>query len=144
VIEELTLTYVVIKIWDLRRLVVPVTYFLEKPFQNLTRLSANLLGTVFLYVDYMFPVDELRQALFDILSSSDNWDKQVWGLQVTNTGEHTIELRALMSAVDASTLGNLCCEVREKLLAFIRENHPDCLPRVRTELERVVKREKEV
>ena len=144
VIEELTLTYVVIRVWDLRRLVVPVTYFLEKPFQNLTRLSANLLGTVFFHVDYMFPVDELRQALRDILGSSDNWDKQVWGLQVTNAGEHAIELRALMSAADASTVWDLRCEVREKLLAFIRENHPDYLPRVRAELERVVKVEKEV
>jgi hypothetical protein len=123
---------------------VPVTHFLEKPFQNLTRRSANLLGTAFFHVDHMSPVDELRQALFDILNSSANWDKQVWGLQVTNTSEHTIELRALMSAADASTLWNLRCEVREKLLAFIRENHPDCLPRVRAELERVVKREKEV
>ena len=139
VIEELTLTYVVIKIWDLRRLVVPVTYFLEKPFQNWTRLSANLLGTVILHVDYMFPVDELRQALHEILVSSDNWDKQVWELQVINAGEHTIELRALMSAADSSTLWNLRCEVREKLLAFILENHPDYLPRVRAELERAVK-----
>jgi small-conductance mechanosensitive channel len=140
VIEELTLTYVIIRIWDLRRLVVPVTYFLEKPFQNWTRLSANLLGTVFLYVDYMFPVNELRQKLHEILVSSDKWDKQAWGLQVTNAGEHTIELRALMSAVDASTSWDLRCEVREKLLAFIRENHPAYLPRVRAELERVVKR----
>jgi len=139
VIEELTLTYVVIRVWDLRRLVVPVTYFLEKPFQNLTRRSANLLGTVFFHVDHMSQVDELRQALFDILNSSANWDKQVWGLQVTNTGEHTIELRALMSAADSATVWNLRCEVREKLLAHIRENHPDCLPRVRAELERVVK-----
>jgi small-conductance mechanosensitive channel len=140
VIEELTLTYVIIRIWDLRRLVVPVTYFLEKPFQNWTRLSANLLGTVFLYVDYMFPIDELRQELHEILVSSDKWDKQAWGLQVTNAGEHTIELRALMSAVDASTSWDLRCEVREKLLAFIRESHPDYLPRVRAELERAVKR----
>ena len=140
VIEEITLTYVVVRIWDLRRLVVPVTHFLEKPFQNWTRLSANLLGTVFLYVDYMLPVDELRQALHDILHSSDNWDGQVWGLQVTNAGERTIELRALMSAADAPTTWNLRCEVREKLLAFIRENHPDYLPRVRAELEQVVAR----
>jgi len=139
VIEELNLTYVVIRIWDLRRLVVPVTYFLEKPFQNWTRLSANLLGTVLLYVDYLLPVEELRQALHEILLSSDNWDGKVWELQVTNASEHTIELRALMSAADAPTTWNLRCEVREKLLAFIREKHPDCLPRVRAELERVAK-----
>jgi small-conductance mechanosensitive channel len=137
VIEELTLTYVVIRIWDLRRLVVPITYFLEKPFQNWTRSSSNLLGTVFLYVDYMLPIDKLRQALHEILVSSENWDKQVWELQMTNAGERTIELRALMSASDATTTWNLRCEVREKLLAFIREKYPDCLPRVRAELERV-------
>lgn len=137
VIEELTLTYVVIRVWDLRRLVVPVTYFLEKPFQNWTRVSANLLGTVFLHVDYLLPVDEIRRALHDILTASDKWDGRVWGLQVTNAGERTVELRALMSAADAPTAWDLRCEVREKLLAFIRENHPDSLPRVRAELERV-------
>lgn len=136
VIEELTLTYVVVRVWDLRRLVVPVTYFLEKPFQNWTRVSANLLGTVFLYADYLVPVDELRRALHDILLASDKWDGRVWGLQVTNAGERTVELRALMSATDAPTAWDLRCEVREKMLAVIRENHPEYLPRLRAELER--------
>lgn len=136
VIEEITLTYVVIRVWDLRRLVVPVTHFLEKPFQNWTRASANLLGTVFLYADYLVPVDELRRALHDILLASDKWDGRVWGLQVTNAGERTVELRALMSAADAPTAWDLRCEVRERMLAFIRENHPGYLPRVRAELER--------
>lgn len=137
VIEEITLTYVVIRIWDLRRLVVPVTYFLEKPFQNWTRASANLLGTVFLYVDYLLPVEDIRRALHAILLASDKWDGRAWCLQVTNAGERSVELRALMSAADAPTAWDLRCEVREKLLEYIRDNHPDSLPRVRAELERV-------
>ncbi len=136
VIEEITLTYVVIRIWDLRRLVVPVTYFLEKPFQNWTRTSANLLGTVFVYTDYLVPVGEVRQALHDILRASDKWDGRAWGLQVTNTGEHALELRALMSAADGPTAWDLRCEVREKLMAFLRESYPDRLPRVRVGLHR--------
>lgn len=136
VVEEITLTYVVIRIWDLRRLVVPVTYFLEKPFQNWTRASANLLGTVYLYADYTVPVDELRRALHGILDASAKWDRQVWGLQITKVNEQTMELRALMSAADASTAWDLRCEVREKLVAFLRENYPDALPRVRAEIQR--------
>lgn len=133
-IEEITLTYVVVKIWDLRRLVVPVTYFLEKPFQNWTRLSAGLLGTVFLYADYSLPVQQVRQRLHEILVDSANWDRQVWGLQVTNATERTLELRALMSAVDSPTLWDLRCEVREKLLAFVQERYPESLPRTRADL----------
>ena len=132
-IEEITLTYVVVKIWDLRRMIVPVTFFLEKSFQNWTRSSTNILGTVFLYVDYMAPVEEIRQKLQEILRVSKTWDKDVWCLQVTNTGEHVLELRALMSAVDAPTSWNLRCEVREKLVAFLRDIYPECLPRTRNE-----------
>jgi small-conductance mechanosensitive channel len=135
-IEEITLTYVVVKIWDLRRMIVPVTYFLEKSFQNWSRSSTNILGTVFLYVDYMAPVEEIRQKLLEILQVSKTWDKDVWGLQVTNAGEHVLELRALMSAVDAPTSWKLRCEVREKLVAFLKEIYPECLPRTRTELTR--------
>ena len=130
-VEEITLTYVVVKIWDLRRVVVPVTYFLEKPFQNWTRTSANLLGTVFLYVDYAVPVDAVRKELQDILQASDNWDRQVSGVQVTNCTERTVELRLLMSAADSARAFDLRCEVREKLLAFLQKDHPDSLPRVR-------------
>lgn len=130
-VEEITLTYVVVKIWDLRRLVVPVTYFLEKPFQNWTRTSANLLGTVFLYVDYVVPVDAVRKEFQDILHASDNWDQQVSGAQVTNWTERTVELRLLMSAADSARAFDLRCEVREKLLAFLQKNYPDSLPRVR-------------
>lgn len=123
-IEEITLTYVVVKIWDLRRLIVPVTYFLEKPFQNWTRVTADLLGSVFLYTDHAVPVEEVRQKLHEILRDSDKWDKKAWGLHVTNSTYRTMELRALMSAADSATAFELRCEVREKLLAFLRENYP--------------------
>jgi small-conductance mechanosensitive channel len=133
-IEEITLTYVVVKIWDLRRMIVPVTYFLEKSFQNWTRSSTNILGTVFLYVDYTAPVSEIRHKLLEFLQGSQTWDKEVWALQVTNAGEHVLELRALMSAVDAPTSWDLRCEIREKLIAFLKEIYPESLPRTRTEL----------
>ncbi len=136
-IEEITLTYVVVRIWDLRRLIVPITYFIEKPFQNWTRTTADILGSVFLYVDYMVPVEAIREELQRILDKSQHWDRKVCVLQVTNTSEHTIELRALMSAADASTAWTLRCEVREKLVSFIQEKYPDALPRVRAELEKV-------
>jgi len=133
-IEEITLTYVVVKIWDLRRLIVPITYFIEKPFQNWTRTSADILGTVFIYVDYTVPVDAVREELKRILENSDLWDKKVCVVQVTNTSERTVELRALMSAADASSAWSLRCEVREKLVDFIRKNYPQALPRLRAEL----------
>jgi small-conductance mechanosensitive channel len=133
-IEEITLTYVVVRIWDLRRLVVPITYFLERPFQNWTRVSADLLGTVFLYVDYTVPVQAVREELRHILEDSPQWDGQVCVLQVTNTTEHTMELRALMSAPNSSAAWELRCHVREKLIEFVRKNYPESLPRVRADL----------
>jgi small-conductance mechanosensitive channel len=135
-IEEITLTYVVVRIWDLRRLVLPITYFIEKPFQNWTRTSADILGTVFLYVDYDVPVDALRQELTRILESSPLWDRKVNVLQVTDAKERTVELRALASASNASDAWDLRCEVREKLVAFIQKNYPASLPRVRALVER--------
>ena len=134
-IEEISLTYVVVRIWDLRRLVVPITYFIERPFQNWTRASAEVLGTVFLYVDYTVPIEAIRAELHRILEGSEFWDRKVCGLQVTNTSERTIELRALMSAGDASLAWNLRCHVREKLVEFIQTNYPHALPRLRTEFE---------
>ncbi len=134
-IEEVTLTYVVVRIWDLRRLVVPITYFIEKPFQNWTRVSADLLGTVFLYVDYTVPVDSIREELKRLLENSTEWDKKVCVVQITNTTERTVEMRALMSAADASTLWTLRCEIREKLIEFIKDKYPSALPKLRAELE---------
>ena len=133
-IEEITLTYVVVRIWDLRRLIVPISYFLEKPFQNWTRISAEILGTVFLYVDYTVPVEEVRAEMKRIVESSPLWDKRVCALQVTNATERTVELRALVSAADSSSAWELRCDVREKLIGFIRQNYPDGLPKVRAEL----------
>jgi small-conductance mechanosensitive channel len=134
-IEEITLTYVVVRIWDLRRLIVPITYFIEKPFQNWTRVTADILGTVFIYVDYTVPFDSIREELQRILKASQLWDGKVCVLQVTNTNERTVELRALMSAPDASTAWSLRCEVREKLIDFVQEKYPDALPKIRANME---------
>jgi small-conductance mechanosensitive channel len=133
-IEEIETTYVVVRIWDLRRLVLPLSYFIEKPFQNWTRSSANILGTVFIYVDYRVPVDEIRQELGRVLKSSDLWDGQVVGMQVTNATDRTVELRALMSASDSSKAWDLRCLVRERLLEYVREHYPEGLPRMRAEI----------
>jgi len=143
-IEEITLTYVVVRIWDMRRLVVPITYFIEKPFQNWTRTSADILGTVFLQVDYGVPVDAVREELTRILDASPNWDRKVNVLQVTDAKERTLELRALASSSDASKSWDLRCEVREKLVAFVQKNYPDSLPRLRTTFERAARRESAV
>lgn len=133
-IEEITLTYVVVRIWDKRRLIVPTTYFIEKPFQNWTRVSADILGTVYIYTDYQAPVNELRKELKRILEKCDYWDGNVNVLQVTNSTEKTIEIRALMSAVDSPTAWNLRVHVREKLIEFLQKNYPDCLPKTRVQL----------
>ncbi|HVB98960.1 MAG TPA: mechanosensitive ion channel domain-containing protein [Candidatus Dormibacteraeota bacterium] len=134
-IEEIRTSYVVVKIWDLRRLVVPISYFIEKPFQNWTRTTAALMGTVFLYVDYTVPVEAVRQELCRILEESrDKWDGQVCVLQVTDSKEQTLELRALMSAADSGTAWDLRCQVRERLVEFLQKNYPQCLPRMRAEI----------
>ena len=135
-IEEITLTYVVVRIWDLRRLIVPIAYFIEKPFQNWTRTSADLLGSVFLYADYSVPVAEIRAEFLRILAESSSWDKKVGVLQVTNATNEVIEIRALMSAVDSPTAWNLRCEVREKLIDFMQKRFPNGLPRVRIQMDR--------
>lgn len=133
-IEEMTLSYVVVCIWDERRLVVPISHFMEKPFQNWTRVSADLLGTVFVYVDYTVPVAEVREALQAIVGASEYWDRRLCLLQVTNATERSLELRALVSAADASSAWDLRCEVREKLVDFIQKTYPDGLPKLRAGL----------
>jgi small-conductance mechanosensitive channel len=130
-IEEITLTYVVVKLWDQRRLIVPVTYFLDKPFQNWTRTSVELLATVELWVDYNFPIEALREKLNSILANSKLWDKRVNVMQVTDVREHTVQVRALVSAADAGKAFDLRCEIREALLKFLQQQHPESLPRLR-------------
>ena len=134
-VEEITLTYVVVRIWDLRRLVLPISYFIENPFQNWTRTSADLLGSVYVYVDYTVPVQEIRDEVLRILKNS-AWDGKIWGVQVTDATEHTMQIRAIMSAPDSSSAWNLRCEVREKLIEFIRTKHPEALPHFRAEFYR--------
>jgi small-conductance mechanosensitive channel len=133
-VEEITMTYVVLRIWDSRRLVLPINYFIEKPFQNWTRTSADLLGTVFIYADHSLPVEAVRAELKRLLESSDLWDKRAWALQVTDVKERTIEIRALMSAANSSRAFDLRCLVREKLISFIQENYPQSLPKTRAQL----------
>src|SRR6267378_38694 len=130
-IEEITLTYVTVRTWDLRRLVVPITQFVEKPFQNWSRVSTELLGTVILYLDYQAPMGELRKELKRLVENHPKWDKRVCGLQVTDTKEHVIEVRALISGSDPGKLGDLRCDVREGLIQFLVRNYPESLPRSR-------------
>lgn len=132
-IEEINLTYVVVRIWDKRRLIVPTTYFIEKPFQNWTRVSADILGTVFIYTDYQVPIGELRKEFTRILEESGLWDGKVNVMQVTNATEKTVEIRALMSTVDSPTAWDLRVLVREKLISFLQKNYPHSLPRMRVE-----------
>ena len=135
-IEEITLTYVVVKIWDKRRLIVPTPYFIEKPFQNWTKTSSDILGTVFLYTDYKVPFDAIREELTKILESTDLWDKEVNVLQVTDSKQNCVEIRALMSARDSPTAWDLRVMVREKLITFLQENYPDSIARNRVLLEK--------
>ena len=130
-IEDITLTYVVVRIWDQRRLIVPMTHFIERPFQNWTRSSADLLCAVVLHLDYSVPVAALRDELTRILRQSRYWDGRVNVLQVTDANSQTLEVRALASAADASLGWDLQCEVRERLVGFVQREYPDSLPRIR-------------
>jgi small-conductance mechanosensitive channel len=134
-IEEINLTYVVVNIWDLRRLVLPITYFVEKPFQNWTRNESNLIGSAFFRLNYRAPVSELRKKLEEILQNTPLWDGNSWALQVTDTEGQYMVVRAIMSARSSSQAFDLRCLVREELIAFIREHYPEALPGFRVEYE---------
>lgn len=136
-VEEITLTYVVVHIWDDRRLIVPLSYFIEKPFQNWTHKTSVLLGSVYVWVDYTLPLEEARKALKDIIEAHPLWDKRFWNLQVSDATERTMQLRVLATSVDSSTSWNLRCDIREKFIAYIQSHHPQCLPHVRARLEEV-------
>jgi small-conductance mechanosensitive channel len=130
-VEEITATYVVVRIWDLRRLIVPLSYFIEKPFQNWTREGSALIGTAMIYVDYRAPVGIVRNRLEEIVKNSEHWDQRVVKLQVTDVKEQVIELRCMMSARTAGHAFELRCEVREKLVDFLQKHHPEALPHSR-------------
>ena len=133
-IEEINMTYVVVRLWDLRRLVLPITYFTENPFQNWTRNNAQILGSVFLYLDYSMPLEPLRKHFEKVLSETKLWDQQTQVLQVTDTTEKTMTIRMLMTAQNSPTAWDLRCHVREKMIEFIQQNYPQSLPHVRATL----------
>ncbi|HYG34465.1 MAG TPA: mechanosensitive ion channel domain-containing protein, partial [Clostridia bacterium] len=134
-IEEITLTYVVVRIWDERRLIVPLSHFIEKPFQNWTRVSSALLGSVFLWVDYSVSVEVLRKATQNIVESHPLWDKRFWNMQVTDTNERAMQVRVLATAADSGKAWDLRCDIREQLIAFVQAHHPEGLPKVRAQLD---------
>ncbi|HCX24398.1 MAG: mechanosensitive ion channel protein MscS [Flammeovirgaceae bacterium] len=134
-IEEINLTYVVVRIWDWRRLILPITYFIEKPFQNWTRNKGEIIGTVFLHLDYRTPIEPLRAKLSEILKAETKWDGNVDNLQVVDTKEYTVVVRALMSAKNSPTAWDLRCSVREKLINFLQKEYPESLPVQRIQMD---------
>jgi len=132
-VEEITGTFVVLKIWDERRLVIPLQWFIENPFQNWTRTSSQILGTVFLYVDYGLPVAPLRAELDRLVHGAPEWDKRVVVLQVTDADQRTMQLRVLVSSRNSGLNFDLRCRVREGLIDFLQRNYPQHLPRLRVD-----------
>ncbi|MBB3148386.1 small-conductance mechanosensitive channel [Phyllobacterium trifolii] len=130
-VEEITSTYVVVKIWDWRRLILPLSYFIENPFQNWTRESASLIGTVMIYLDYSVPIAVLRSKVEEILAASKLWDQRVANVAVTDFKENVMEIRILVSATNSGRTFDLRCEVREKLIDFVQHEYPQALPRIR-------------
>lgn len=136
-VEEITLTYVVVRVWDQRRIVLPISYFIEKPFQNWTRVATNMLSPLAMKFDFTLPVGELRTHLQQEIAKSPFWDQKVFGVQVTNSDDRAMEVRVLASAPDSGASFNLQCELREKAIEFVRARYPECLPRIRQEQKRV-------
>jgi small-conductance mechanosensitive channel len=130
----MTLSYVVVRIWDDRRLILPTSYFTTTPFQNWTRTSARVIGTVELDVDWTVPVEELREQVGRVVSASELWDKRVWNLQITEATEGRVRARVMVSAADSPRLWDLRCAVREQLVVWLQQRHPAALPRTRAEL----------
>jgi len=133
-IEEINSTYVVVRLWDLRRLIVPLSYFIEKPFQNWTRQNSALIGSVMIYVDYTAPIAEIRKEVERIVKASKNWDGDVVKVQVTDTRERTVQVRVITSARSSGQASDLGCEIREQLIDFLRREHPHALPRQREDV----------
>ncbi|MGI5200890.1 mechanosensitive ion channel family protein [Spirillospora sp. CA-108201] len=138
-VEELTLSYVVLQLWDDRRMIFPVSHFTEQPFENWTRHSSRLLGSVELHVDWTVPVEDLRAELYSALKENPLWDRREWTLQVVDVlPGGLVTVRALMSAADSASTCDLRCDVREHLVSHIRDRHPEALPRLRVSPEPVV------
>jgi small-conductance mechanosensitive channel len=135
-VEEITSTYVVVRLWDWRRLVLPLKYFIEQPFQNWTREGASVIGTVMIYCDHSAPIPVMRAKLEEIVQESPLWDGKVVNLQVSDALEHTIQVRLLVSAGNSPKAWDLRCEMREKMIAFLNAEHPYALPRYRADLGR--------
>jgi len=134
-IEEISGTYVVVKIWDERRMVVPLQYFIEKPFQNWTRSTSSLIGSVFLWVDYSIPLDALRDEVKRVCEEIPHlWDGRVCVLQVTDTSEKSMQLRVLLSSGDSSRSWDARCHMRERLITWVNRHYPECLPQLRAEI----------
>jgi small-conductance mechanosensitive channel len=133
-IEEINATYVVIRLWDLRRLIVPLNFFIQQPFYNWTRQAAANMGYVLLYLDYAAPIERIREKANQIVARSEQWSGKVINVQVTNASAQAIEVRILLSADNAANTSNLCAEVREKLIGFLQREHPEALPRKRNEI----------
>lgn len=133
-VEEVTATYVVLRVWDLRRLIVPLQWFIENPFQNWSRNTADMIGTVFLWLDYAIPLEPLREEFARLLRQMPQWDGKVETVQVTDSSDQALQIRFLMSAEDSSKVWDLRCAVREGLVAFVQKHYPDYLPRVRARL----------
>src|SRR5688572_5309072 len=129
-VEEITLTYVVLSIWDQRRLILPINYFIEKPFQNWTRITTELLDTVYLYLDYTAPLEAIRTEFNRLVNASPHWDRRVALMQVTGVKENVMEVRGLVSASNSGNAFDLRCYVRENLITFLQQNYPHCLPKV--------------
>jgi small-conductance mechanosensitive channel len=133
-IEEITATYVVIRLWDLRRLIVPLNFFIQQPFYNWTRQAAANMGTVLLHLDYTAPIDRIRDKAAELIAQSKQWTGKLVDVQVTNTSPQGIEVRVLLTAQSAANTSDLCAEVREKLIGFLQREHPEALPRRRNEV----------
>ena len=130
-IEEIGATYVTVRLWDWRRMILPLSFFIQQPFQNWTRQSSSLIGTVLLYVDYRAPLDQMRAKLDEIVKASPKWDRDVVNLQVSDLTERSMQVRCLASARHSGDTWDLRCEIREKMIAFLRAEHPYALPQGR-------------
>ena len=134
-IEEIDLFYVVVRLWDRRRLIVPLTYFIEKPFQNWTRKTGTIIGAVYWWLDYRAPVQKMREKLEEILKTTDLWDGEVCNLQVSETDKMTIQVRALATASTSPRAWDLRCYIREQMINWLQAEHPEAFPRVRARAE---------